>query len=121
MKKTIKNRIKRLKKKLNNKKDAIIFVNKTNLNIYIQIFYFKKKNVIISYSSLNKTIKKILKKKCKEKKNNIFTSYIIGKGFAFKIIKSKLFFNRIHFSRSGYKYHGKVKKFFNTFEKFLKI
>ncbi|WDI79196.1 hypothetical protein ONB67_00630 [Candidatus Vidania fulgoroideae] len=114
MRKTIRDRAKRNRKIFYNKN--IIIINKTNQNIHLQLFSFIKNKIITSCSSTESFIKNIILKK-KKKLNSFFSCHILGKILALKFFKIK---EKFIFDRSGFKFHGKIKKIFNSFTFFLK-
>ncbi|MGX7589239.1 50S ribosomal protein L18 [Candidatus Vidania fulgoroideorum] len=117
MKSSIKIKSKKNRKKYAYKNSNVIIINKTNQNIHLQIFSFSKKRILTSCSSIEKNIKSIFLKKG-VKTNSFYSCYIIGKILAFKILSMKI--KNVIFDRSGYKFHGKVKKIYDTLFFFLK-
>ena len=77
-------------------------VFRSNKDIYAQIIDDLKNKTLISFSS------KLLKKTEKEKKNNEEIAHIVGEKIASLAKKKKI--KKVVFDRSGYKYHGRIKK-----------
>ena len=80
-----------------------LVVYRSNANIYAQLVDDKKGITVLSASSVDKNIKKIIDKAA----NKIEKSKIVGETLAGKIKEAKI--SRIIFDRNGYKYHGRVK------------
>ena len=97
--KRIKYRI--MQKNIGNRPRLVIF--RSNVNIYAQLLDDSKKITLLSASSIDKDLKKLIV----EAENKISISKIVGESLAEKIKNSKI--DKIIFDRNGYKYHGRVK------------
>ena len=95
----IKHRI--MQKNVHNLPRLVIF--RSNANIYAQLIDDQKKITVLSASSIDKNIKKLIDKAA----SKIEKSKIVGESIAGKIKEAKI--ERIIFDRNGYKYHGRVK------------
>ena len=80
-----------------------LVVYRSNVNIYAQLVDDGKNATILSASSIDKNLKKLIDNAA----NKIEKSKIVGKSLSEKIINAKI--ERIIFDRNGYKYHGRVK------------
>jgi len=90
-----------MRKNVNNLPRLVIF--RSNSNIYAQLIDDKKKETILSASSIDKNIKKLIS----QASSKLDKSKIVGESIAEKIKEAKI--NKIIFDRNGYKYHGRVK------------
>tara|TARA_B110000438_G_scaffold291272_1_gene328017 strand:- start:285 stop:659 length:375 start_codon:yes stop_codon:yes gene_type:complete len=97
--KRIKYRI--MQKNVNNLPRLVIF--RSNANIYAQLVDDQKKVTVLSASSIDNNIKKLID----NASSKIEQSKIVGESIAEKIKEAKI--ERIIFDRNGYKYHGRVK------------
>lgn len=77
-------------------------VYRSNSNIYAQIIDGESNNVIVTASTAEAAVKKILKNT-----SNKEAAVAIGKRIAEKAVKAGV--KKIAFDRSGYKYHGRIK------------
>jgi len=80
-----------------------LVVYRSNVNIYAQLVDDGKNATVLSASSIDKNLKKLIDKAA----NKIEKSKIVGKSLAEKIMNAKI--ERIIFDRNGYKYHGRIK------------
>ena len=80
-----------------------LVVYRSNTNIYAQLVDDEKNVTVLSASSIDKNLKKLIDKA----KNKIEKSKIVGESLAEKIRDAKI--DRIIFDRNGYRYHGRVK------------
>ena len=99
-KRKLRNRYK-LKKYCSNEIRLTVF--RSNANIYAQIINDKKQTTILSFSSLDKDIKK----QSKNNGGNIQVAEIVGSTLAKKAIEKGI--KEVYFDRGGYIYHGRVK------------
>ena len=90
-----------MRKNVNNLPRLVIY--RSNSNIYAQLVDDRKKETILSASSVDKNIKKLIDKAS----TKVEKSKIVGEAIAEKIKEAKI--NKIIFDRNGYKYHGRVK------------
>ena len=90
-----------MRKNVNNLPRLVIF--RSNSNIYAQLVDDQKRETILSASSIDKNIKKLIDKAS----TKVEKSKIVGETIAGKIKEAKI--NKIIFDRNGYKYHGRVK------------
>ena len=95
----IKYRIKQ--KNIGNHLRLVVF--RSNVHIYAQLIDDEKNITVLSASSIDKNLKKLIDKAA----NKIEKSKIVGKSLAEKIMNAKI--ERIIFDRNGYKYHGRIK------------
>ena len=80
-----------------------LVVYRSNSNIYAQLVDDEKNATVLSASSIDKSLKKLIDKAA----NKIEISKIVGESLAEKIKNAKI--DKIIFDRNGYKYHGRVK------------
>jgi len=107
-----KRRKKRVRAKIKGTKDRPrLSVFKSNRYIYAQLIDDNKGETICSYSSFS------FKKDKVEKRTKTQEAEIVGRELA-KIAKSKGIKKTV-FDRGGYKYHGRVKSLFESFNKYL--
>jgi large subunit ribosomal protein L18 len=78
-------------------------VFRSNSNIYAQLIDDSKHSTIVSFSSLDKE----LKKKTTNKGGNIKVAEIVGSTIAKKALEKGI--KNVVFDRGGYLYHGRVK------------
>ncbi len=78
-------------------------VFRSNANIYAQIIDDNEQVTLITFSSLDKE----LKKQTKNKGGNIKVAEIVGKTIAKKAIDKGI--KKVYFDRGAYLYHGRVK------------
>ena len=78
-------------------------VFRSNSNIYAQIIDDKKHTTLLSFSSLDKA----LKKNIKNGGGNLKAAEIVGAGIAKKALDRGI--KKVYFDRGGYLYHGRVK------------
>tara|TARA_B100001741_G_C16518970_1_gene583749 strand:+ start:196 stop:570 length:375 start_codon:yes stop_codon:yes gene_type:complete len=90
-----------MRKNVNNLPRLVIY--RSNSNIYAQLVDDQKRETILSASSIDKNIKKLIDKAS----TKVEKSKIVGEAIAEKIKEAKI--NKIIFDRNGYKYHGRVK------------
>ena len=90
-----------MKKNINNLPRLVIF--RSNSNIYAQLVDDQKRATILSASSRDKNIKKLID----NSSSKVEQSKIVGEAIAEKIKDAKI--EKIIFDRNGYKYHGRVK------------
>tara|TARA_X000000368_G_C22953520_1_gene677700 strand:+ start:625 stop:999 length:375 start_codon:yes stop_codon:yes gene_type:complete len=90
-----------MRKNVNNLPRLVIY--RSNSNIYAQLVDDQKRETILSASSIDKNIKKLIDKAS----TKVEKSKIVGETIAEKIKEAKI--NKIIFDRNGYKYHGRVK------------
>mgnify|MGYP001445324687 FL=1 len=90
-----------MRKNVNNLPRLVIY--RSNSNIYAQLVDDQKRETILSASSIDKNIKKLIDKAS----TKVEKSKIVGEAIAGKIKEAKI--NKIIFDRNGYKYHGRVK------------
>ena len=90
-----------MRKNVNNLPRLVIY--RSNSNIYAQLVDDQKRETILSASSIDKNIKKLIDKAS----TKVEKSKIVGETIAGKIKEAKI--NKIIFDRNGYKYHGRVK------------
>ena len=90
-----------MRKNINNLPRLVIY--RSNSNIYAQLVDDQKRETILSASSIDKNIKKLIDKAS----TKVEKSKIVGEIIAGKIKEAKI--NKIIFDRNGYKYHGRVK------------
>ncbi len=111
--KKINNKIKRKlrnRKKLKsvNDKRYRVSVTKSLNNLFAQIIDDKKKQTLVSASSIEKTIKQKKVKKMEK-------SSLIGEVLAKRAKEKNI--SEVYFDRGEYKYHGRVKTFAETLRK----
>ena len=80
-----------------------LVVYRSNKHISAQVINDHDGNTLASASSLDKTIKKLVKKA----KSKIDVSILVGKTLAERALKNKVI--EVVFDRNGYPYHGRVK------------
>ena len=80
-----------------------LVIYRSNSNIYAQLVDDEKNITVLSASSIDKSLKKLIDKAA----NKIEISKIVGESLAKKIKDANI--ERIIFDRNGYKYHGRVK------------
>ena len=80
-----------------------LVVYRSNTNIYAQLVDDEKNATVLSASSIDKSLKKLIDKAA----HKIEISKIVGESLAEKIKDANI--ERIIFDRNGYKYHGRVK------------
>ena len=90
-----------MRKNVNNLPRLVIY--RSNSNIYAQLVDDQKKETILSASSVDKNIKKLID----IASTKVEKSKIVGEAIAGKIKEAKI--EKIIFDRNGYKYHGRVK------------
>ena len=90
-----------MQKNIGNHPRLVIF--RSNANIYAQLLDDSKETTLLSASSIDKDLKKSIKKT----ENKIAMSKIVGESLSKKIKDAKI--DKIIFDRNGYKYHGRVK------------
>ena len=90
-----------MRKNVNNLPRLVIY--RSNSNIYAQLVDDQKRETILSASSIDKNIKKLIDKAS----TKVEKSKIVGETIAGKIKEAKI--EKIVFDRNGYKYHGRVK------------
>ena len=90
-----------MRKNVNNLPRLVIY--RSNSNIYAQLVDDQKRETILSASSIDKNIKKLIDKAS----TKVEKSKIVGEAIAGKIKEAKI--EKIIFDRNGYKYHGRVK------------
>ena len=90
-----------MRRNINNLPRLVIY--RSNSNIYAQLVDDQKRETILSASSIDKNIKKLIDKAS----TKIEKSKIVGESIAEKIKEAKI--SKIIFDRNGYKYHGRVK------------
>ena len=95
----IKYRVKQ--KNINNHPRLVVY--RSNVNIYAQLVDDEKNVTVLSASSIDNSLKKIIDKA----ENKIEKSKIVGESLAKKMKDAKI--DRIIFDRNGYKYHGRIK------------
>ena len=105
IKRRLRNR-KKLKKVSSNR--YRITVSKSLNNLFAQIIDDKKKETLVSASSIEKEVKK---KKIKK----IEKSNLIGEILAKRAKEKNI--NEVYFDRGGYRYHGRIKAFADTLRK----
>ena len=111
--KKINNKIKRKlrnRKKLKsvNDKRYRVYVTKSLNNLFAQIIDDKKRQTLVSASSIEKTIKQKKVKKMEK-------SSLIGEVLAKRAKEKNI--NEVYFDRGAYKYHGRIKTFAETLRK----
>ncbi len=79
-----------------------LVVNRTNKHIYAQVFDGQKKEVLVSASTIEKSIKTRL-----ISGSSVEAARIVGELLARKAIDKNI--TEVAFDRSGYKYHGRIK------------
>ncbi|MBF8246628.1 MAG: 50S ribosomal protein L18 [Rickettsia sp.] len=89
-------------KKFNDSNRARLSVFKSGKHIYAQIVNVKNGEVVVSASSLDKTVK--LKNNSNYSNKN--SAVLVGKLLADRAVKKDL--TTVMFDRSGYKYHGVI-------------
>lgn len=106
MRKNIKqSRLRRAKEtriKIGNSGKYRLIVNRTNKHIYAQIFDDQKKEVLVSASTVEKSVKTKI-----TNGSNVEAAKIIGELIALKSLEKNI--TEVAFDRSGFKYHGRVK------------
>mgnify|MGYP001171739134 CR=1 FL=1 len=100
-----KNKRARVKYKLLKGTKNRLVVYRSNKNIFAQIVDDNNHKTLVSVSSIDKSIDKIIK----SAKNKTNQSEIVGDAMASKAKESKI--TEVIFDRNGYKYHGRVKAF----------
>ena len=90
-----------MRKNVNNLPRLVVY--RSNSNIYAQLVDDQKRETILSASSIDKNIKKLIS----QASSKLDKSKIVGESIAEKIKEAKI--NKIIFDRNGYKYHGRVK------------
>ena len=106
----------KIKRKLRNRKKLKevnvnryrVSVSKSLNNLFAQIIDDKKKETLVSASSIEKEVKK---KKIKK----IEKSNLIGEILAKRAKEKNI--NEVYFDRGGYRYHGRIKAFADTLRK----
>ena len=106
----------KIKRKLRNRKKLKsvndkryrVSVTKSLNNLFAQIIDDKKKQTLVSASSIEKTIKQKKVKKMEK-------SSLIGEVLAKRAKEKNI--SEVYFDRGGYKYHGRVKAFAETLRK----
>ena len=93
----------RFRLKSNCKSNIRLSVFRSSANIYAQIIDDDKHNTLLSFSSLDKAIKK----SSKNNGGNIKVAEIVGSGIAKKALEKGI--KEVYFDRGGYLYHGRVK------------
>ena len=93
----------RFRLKVNCTVNIRLSIFRSNANIYAQIIDDKKHSTLLSFSSLDKAIKK----ETKNNGGNIKVAEIVGSGIAKKALKEGI--KEVYFDRGGYLYHGRVK------------
>ena len=102
---SVDNRLRRARKsraKIAELKVTRLSVHRTNTHIYAQIIAQTGDKVLASASTLDATIKTILKNG-----GNVEAATAVGKLIAEKAVKAGI--TTVAFDRSGYKYHGRIK------------
>ena len=89
------------KKNINGLPRLVVF--RSNNNIFAQLVNDLENKTILSVSSIDKDLEKVIK----SAKSKIEKSTIVGKTIAGKMKKENI--DKIIFDRNGYKYHGRVK------------
>ena len=89
------------KKNINGLPRLVVF--RSNNNIFAQLVNDLENKTILSVSSIDKDLEKVIK----SAKSKIEKSTIVGKTIAEKMKKENI--DKIIFDRNGYKYHGRVK------------
>lgn len=79
-----------------------LVVNKTNKHIYAQVFDSKKKETLVSASTVEKTIKIKV-----GSGGTVEAAKVVGELIALKSLEKNIC--EVAFDRSGFKYHGRVK------------
>jgi large subunit ribosomal protein L18 len=79
-------------------------VYKSNKHIYAQLFDSSGKNVIASFSTLNREFKDFIKDK---KLSKLFQASVVGDFLANSLKKKNIL--SVVFDRSGFKFHGRIK------------
>ena len=100
-----KNKRARVKYKLLKGTKNRLVVYRSNKNIFAQIVDDNNHKTLVSVSSIDKSIDKIIK----SAKNKTNQSEIVGDAMASKAKECKI--TEVIFDRNGYKYHGRVKAF----------
>lgn len=105
MQNTKQNRLRRAKEtriKIEKSGKYRLVVNRTNKHIYAQIFDSQKKEILVSASTLEKSIKAKTLNGC-----TVEAAKVVGELIAQKSLEKNI--NEVAFDRSGFKYHGRVK------------
>ncbi|SCZ85204.1 50S ribosomal protein L18 [Nitrosomonas mobilis] len=105
MQNTKQNRLRRAKEtriKIEKSGKYRLVVNRTNKHIYAQIFDSQKKEILVSASTLEKSIKAKILNGC-----TVEAAKVVGELIAQKSLEKNI--NEVAFDRSGFKYHGRVK------------
>lgn len=97
-------RAKRTRAKIRELRAHRLTVYRTPRHIYVQLIAPEGDKVIASASSLDKELRKDLKK---TSGGNVKAATLIGKAIAERA--KKVGITRVAFDRSGYKYHGRIK------------
>lgn len=88
-----------------------LIVFRSNTNIYAQIFDDINKKTLFSCSSIDKDLKKDIKKI----KGKMGQSIFIGEKLSKKLKEAKI--NKIVFDRNGYRFHGRIKALAESIKK----
>ncbi|MGX7589087.1 50S ribosomal protein L18 [Candidatus Vidania fulgoroideorum] len=96
----------------------LIIINKTIENFHTQVISYKKKQIMLSCSTSEKYLRRILKRR-RNKFCNFYSYYLIGKILALRLLYSDV--TNIALKRMGFKFHGKLKVFYESLKNFYNL
>jgi ribosomal protein L18 len=94
------------------KKSFEVLILKTSKNIHVQLIRTSDMKTVAGLSTSSKDF---ISKNNNIKSCNLSSSESAGSLFAMKVRKMSVNLNEMYFNRSKYKFHGKVKAFWESF------